>query len=105
MQLPYSDQLNIAALSRLFDNKSECYKLFWFQAILGKVCSGDEDILYEDLIDRRDDRRCLVYGHGVSSEPWTAGHAGEGGRPYLQVDRHPSECQKTGHLVLAWAVR
>ena len=34
MKLPYSEQLNIAALSRLFDNKSECYKLFWFQAVL-----------------------------------------------------------------------
>lgn len=51
MQLPYSDQLNIAALSRLFDNKAECYKLFWFQAILEKVCSGETDILYEDLIN------------------------------------------------------
>lgn len=51
MQLPYSDQLNIAALSRLFDNKSECYKLFWFQAILGEVCAGKSAVLYEDLID------------------------------------------------------
>ena len=51
MQLPYSDQLNIAALSRLFDNKSECYKQFWFQAVLGEVCAGKSDILYEDLID------------------------------------------------------
>ena len=51
MHLPYSDNLNIPALSRLFDNKSECYKLFWFQAILGKVCAGEADILYEDLID------------------------------------------------------
>ena len=51
MQLPYAEQLNIAALSRLFDNKSECYKLFWFQVILGKVCAGITDILYEDLID------------------------------------------------------
>ena len=51
MQLPYSDQLNIAALSHLFDNKSECYKLFWFQAILGEVCAGRTEILYEDLID------------------------------------------------------
>ena len=51
MQLPYSDQLNIAALSRLFDNKAECYKLFWFQAILEKVCAGKSDILYEELID------------------------------------------------------
>ena len=45
MQLPYSEKLNIAALSRLFDNKSECYKLFWFQAILGKVCEGASDII------------------------------------------------------------
>ena len=51
MNLPYSDKLNIAALSRLFDNKAECYKLFWFQAVLEKVCAGELDIPYEDLID------------------------------------------------------
>ncbi len=33
MQLPYSDGLDIAYFPRLFDNKSECYKLFWFQVI------------------------------------------------------------------------
>ena len=48
MQLPYSEQLNIAALSRLFDNKSEYYKLFWFQAIMGKICAGESDIFYEE---------------------------------------------------------
>ncbi len=51
MQLPYSDKLNIPAFSQLFMKKSECYKLFWFQAILGKVCAGEVDISYEDLID------------------------------------------------------
>ena len=51
MQLPKSDQLNIASLSRLFDNKSECYKLFWFQAILGFVCDGKQEIRFEELID------------------------------------------------------
>ena len=51
MNLPYSDKLNIAALSRLFDNKAECYKLFWFQAVLEKVCANELDIPYEDLID------------------------------------------------------
>ena len=51
MNLPYSSQLNIAALSRLFDNKSECYKLFWFQAILKFCCEGKQDIIFEDLID------------------------------------------------------
>ncbi len=51
MQFPYSDKLNIAALSRLFDNKSECYKLFWFQAILRKVCADKSELIYEELID------------------------------------------------------
>lgn len=51
MELPKSEQLNIAGLSRLFDNKSECYKLFWFQAILNHVCRGEQYITFEDLID------------------------------------------------------
>ena len=51
MQLPKSEQLNIASLSRLFDNKSECYKLFWFQAILNHVCKGQQEISFEELID------------------------------------------------------
>ena len=51
MQLPKSEQLNIASLSRLFDNKAECYKLFWFQAILNHVCKGQQEICFEELID------------------------------------------------------
>ena len=50
-QLPYSDQLNIGGLSRIFDNKSECYKLFWFQAILNKIDEGKSQITFEELID------------------------------------------------------
>jgi len=51
MQLPNSEQLNIAGLSRIFDNKSECYKLFWFQAVLSHVCRGKTEITFEELID------------------------------------------------------
>ena len=51
MNLPSSEKLNIAALSRLFDNKSECYKLFWFQAILKFACEGEQIISFEELID------------------------------------------------------
>ncbi len=51
MLLPGSEQLNIASLSRLFDNKSECYKLFWFQAILNHVSVGQQEISFEELID------------------------------------------------------
>ena len=51
MQLPYSDILDIAHFSRLFDNKSECYKLFWFQAIARKIKEGHTIITFEELID------------------------------------------------------
>lgn len=51
MHLPYSDTLNIAHFSRLFDNKSECYKLFWFQAVARKIKEGYRTITFETLID------------------------------------------------------
>ncbi|MDL2249451.1 HNH endonuclease [Lachnospiraceae bacterium OttesenSCG-928-J05] len=51
MQLPYSDELEIKSLSRLFDKTSECYKFFWFQAIITKVLEGQEVIAFTDLID------------------------------------------------------
>ena len=51
MQLPYSPQLHIEYLGRLFDNTSECYKLFWFQAILTKLDTGRDTFTYEELVD------------------------------------------------------
>ena len=67
MQLPKSEQLNIASLSHLFDNKAECYKLFWFQAILNHVCKGQQEIRFEELID--DMIANAWYMDGVSSQP------------------------------------
>lgn len=51
MQLPHSEELEIQYLSRLFDKTSECYKLFWFQAIITKVLEGKDIITYNELID------------------------------------------------------
>lgn len=51
VQLPYSDDLEIQYLSRIFDNTSECYKFFWFQAILSKVLEGKDHMTYEELVD------------------------------------------------------
>lgn len=51
MQLPYSDTLEVQKLSRIFDNTSECYKFFWFQAIVSKVLEGKEGTTYEELVD------------------------------------------------------
>ena len=51
MQLPYSEELNIEYLGRLFDNTSECYKFFWFKAIVAKVVDGKLELTYEELVD------------------------------------------------------
>lgn len=51
MQLPHSDGLEIQYLSRLFEKTSECYKFFWFQAIVTKVLEGKDCISYEELVN------------------------------------------------------
>ena len=51
MDLPYSDELNIGALSRLFDNTSNCYKFFWFLAILRKNDGHTTRFSFEELVN------------------------------------------------------
>lgn len=51
MQLPYSEELNIEYLGRLFDKTSECYKFFWFKSIVVKVIEGKFELTYEELVD------------------------------------------------------
>ena len=52
MNIPHSEKLNTANLARLFDNKSESYKLFWFKAILHEVGLGRNEISFRELIER-----------------------------------------------------
>lgn len=50
--LPYSDVLHVDKLTRIFDNMSESYKIFWFKALVEKIHEGKQTISYEDIIDR-----------------------------------------------------
>lgn len=52
MQIPQSEKVNTASLARLFDNKSESYKLFWFKAILHEIGRGRNEIPFRELIER-----------------------------------------------------
>lgn len=65
MQLPYSEELNIERLGRLFDNTSECYKFFWFKAIITKVIQTVELVraIYGEQI-LNEDIRYRVYREG-----------------------------------------
>ena len=47
MQLPYSEELNIEYLGQLFRNTTECYKFFWFKAIVKKVTKGKLGFIWE----------------------------------------------------------
>lgn len=49
--LPSSSQLNTRSLARIFDNKSESYKLFWFKAILEHVLKGESEISFDALVN------------------------------------------------------
>jgi len=51
MQLPYSDELNIGYLSRLYDNTTNCYKFFWFQAILRRLDGEHTRFTFDELIN------------------------------------------------------
>lgn len=50
-QLPYDEKLNIGYLGRLFDDTSNCYKFFWFQAILRKLTEEVTRFSYEELVN------------------------------------------------------
>ena len=52
MQIPQSEKVKTASFARLFDNKSESYKLFWFKAILHEVSRGKNEMSFRELIER-----------------------------------------------------
>lgn len=49
--LPESEKLHIEYFGRLFDNTSECYKMFWFQSIFRKILEGKTSATFEEIID------------------------------------------------------
>ena len=49
--LPKSNSIDTQRLGRLFDDKAESYKLFWFQAIVQKVYEGKLSLSFDTLIN------------------------------------------------------
>lgn len=53
ISLPYSEKLNIGNLSRIFANTSECYKFFWFRAIIDLTVKGGRDtVSFDELVNK-----------------------------------------------------
>ncbi len=49
-KLPESNDLEIQYFGHLFDNTSECYKMFWFQVIVEKILAGQTSATFEEII-------------------------------------------------------
>lgn len=52
IRLPEAEYLDIQHFSRMFDNMSESYKLFWFQAIVDQVLAGKDQMSYDELLNQ-----------------------------------------------------
>lgn len=51
MILPQNEKLSIQALSRVFSDMSESYKIFWFSGILDVIKTGRRSATYDEIIN------------------------------------------------------
>lgn len=51
MEIVYENNLDTDKFARMFNNKAQSYKFYWFEAILNLTMETDEDLSFEDVID------------------------------------------------------
>ena len=52
--IPFDEKLNIGVLSKVFERKriSNCYKYFWFQAILENIVEDKVVFTYDEILNQ-----------------------------------------------------
>lgn len=51
MGIVYENNLDTDKFARMFNNKAQSYKFYWFEAILNLTMETNEDLSFEDVID------------------------------------------------------
>lgn len=51
MKIIYENNLDTDKFARMFHNKSQSYKFYWFEAILNLVKNTEEDLSFDEIID------------------------------------------------------
>ena len=51
LEIVYENHLETDKFARMFDNKAQSYKYYWFEAILNLSASTDADLSFEEIID------------------------------------------------------
>lgn len=50
-EIVYENNLDTDKFARMFNNKAQSYKFYWFEAILNLTKDTDEDLTFEEIID------------------------------------------------------
>lgn len=51
LDLVYENNLDTDKFARMFNNKAQSYKFYWFEAILNLTKTSEEDLSFENVID------------------------------------------------------
>ena len=51
LEVVYENNLDTDKFARMFNNKAQSYKFYWFEAILNLTKDTDEDLTFEEIID------------------------------------------------------
>ena len=51
LEIIYENKLDTDKFARMFNNKAQSYKFYWFEAILNLTKTEDRDLTFEEIID------------------------------------------------------
>lgn len=51
LEIVYENNLDTDKFARMFNNKAQSYKFYWFEAILNLTVVSEEDLTFEEIID------------------------------------------------------
>lgn len=51
LEIIYENNLDTEKFARMFNNKAQSYKFYWFEAILNLARTSEEDLTFEEIID------------------------------------------------------
>ena len=63
--IPFDEKLNIGVLSKVFERKriSNCYKYFWFQAILENIVEDKVVFTYYEILNQMIEDAWYILNH------------------------------------------
>ena len=101
-RLPYDDNLNIGLLSKVFERKriSNCYKYFWFQAILQKIAEDKVRFSYDEILNQMiEDAWYMVTEYNLRLGPCNTTDNLEEVVKYIFANTNISSTAKPGTIV------